>query len=143
MEIHLKKMPKKLNHKELDKYKIKTYTKKIIYSNEGIYHLHDDYFSKLQIIDDKSEKITLGDTELLCDFSKKIHKRTNKRPFFYTEQEITIDKYTLRKNSPLTFYIEYHNNVINELYFISKDEDIKNFSIQEDIKEFLKYINTL
>lgn len=143
MEIHFVKNPNKINHKELNKYKIKTYVKKIIYSNEGIYNLQEDSFYKLQITDDVSEKIILCNTQLLCDFSKKVYKKTNKRPFYYNEREITVDKYILRKNSPLMFCIEYYKNNINEIYFVSKDADIKNFSIQEDIKEFLKYINTL
>lgn len=143
MEIHFVKIPKKINHKELNKYKIKTDVKKIIYSNEGIYNLQEDSFYKLQITDDVSEKITLCNTPLLCDFSKKVYKKTNKRPFYYNEQEITLDKYMLRKNSPLMFCIEYYKNNINEIYFVSKDTDIKNFSIQEDIEEFLKYISTL
>ena len=70
MNIYLVNIPSKINLKQLNKYEINTNTKKIIYSNEGIYNFQNDHFNKIVITDDKYIKINISNTELLCDFSK-------------------------------------------------------------------------
>ena len=61
----------------------------------------------------------------------------NKLPFHFKEENITINKYALRKNSIITFNIETINNTIINVYFTTKEPNIEHYSIQEDIIFFL------
>ena len=140
MKIFIKTIPKKVNIKNISEYNIKTIEKKYIYSLEGIFCLYNDTLKKITIQDDDYSIININNVELICDNSKIISKSPIKLPFNYKEQDVIINIYALRKNSPITLNIEMINDEIKDIYFFTNDTSIEHFSSQEDIIFFL---NTL
>ena len=92
---------------------------------------------KLCIVDDNFSIITINNIPLICDNTKIYYNYPNKLPFHFKEENITINKYALRKNSIITFNIETINNTIINVYFTTKEPNIEHYSIQEDIIFFL------
>ena len=137
MKIHLINLPNKINFKKIKPYNTHTITQKYILSDEGIFILSNDNLKKLVFVDESYSMITINNYKLLCDNSKTIYKKIIKLPFRYNEEDVVINKYCLRKNSPLTLYIETKNETIKDVYFITNETDLTNFSIKEDIIFFL------
>jgi hypothetical protein len=137
MKIHLINLPNKINFKKIKPYNTHTIIQKNILSDEGIFILSNDNLKKLVFIDESYSTITINNYELLCDNSKTIYKKIIKLPFQYNQEDVVINKYCLRKNSPLTLHIETINDTIKDVYFTTNETDLTNFSIKEDIIFFL------
>ena len=137
MKINLIDLPKKINFKKIKAYNTHTTTQKNILSDEGIFILSNDNLKKLVFIDENYSIVTIHNNQLICDNSKTIYKKIIKLPFHYNEEDVVINKYSLRKNSPLTLHIETINDTIKDVYFTTSETDLTNFSIKEDIIFFL------
>ena len=140
MKILIKTLPKKINFKNINEYNIKTANKKYIYSLEGIYCLYNDTFKKIIVEDESYTTTTINNIELICDNTRISYKVSNKLPFHYKEENVTIYTYAVRKNSPITFHIEMIEDKIKDMYFITHESTIEHFFLKQDIQFFL---NTL
>tara|TARA_Y100000816_G_scaffold159113_1_gene113728 strand:- start:1626 stop:2051 length:426 start_codon:yes stop_codon:yes gene_type:complete len=138
MKIQFEKIPEKINENNLKKFKNRNFKKNMLYSQEGIFCYEEPHFYKIYYTDcSMYNKDKLLNHNLIFENSKEKKIKTVLRPFHYKEVSIEIDSYKLRQNSNTELYIEKQNNTINDIYFITNEIDENNFSLKEDIHEFL------
>jgi len=138
MKIHFEEIPKKINENTLKKNQNRNFKKNMLYSQEGVFLYEEPHFYKLYYTDGSSyNKHKIAGHTLIFENSQEKKIKTMCRPFQYKEVFLEIYTYKLRQNSNTELYIERQNNAITDIYFITNETDEKNFSLQEDIHEFL------
>tara|TARA_B110000285_G_scaffold32721_1_gene34163 strand:- start:5213 stop:5680 length:468 start_codon:yes stop_codon:yes gene_type:complete len=123
---------------------------KEIYTCDGNYVI-DKRLYKLNLIENGIEKQEnyLPDINILLDKTviKKQQQIVSHLPIDKLERDLKLLMFNLREKSPLTMVCTYENDIIVDFYFMLfktyaaySMADLNNFSIKEDIQEFLKLI---
>tara|TARA_A100001015_G_scaffold233457_1_gene264661 strand:- start:1584 stop:2009 length:426 start_codon:yes stop_codon:yes gene_type:complete len=138
MKIHFEKIPKKINENTLKKFQHRNFKKNMLYSQDGVFCYEEPYFYKIYYTDCSNyNKDKLLEHNLIFENSKETKIKTISRPFHYKETFLEIYIYKLRKNSNTELYIEKQNNTITDIYFITNETEANNFTLREDIRDFL------
>lgn len=124
---------------------------KEIYTCEGNYVI-DKRLYKLNLIENgiEKQKDYLPNVNILLDKTiiKKQQQVVSHLPIDKIERNLKLLMFNLREKSPLTMVCTYENEIIVDFYFMLFQTyaaysmaDLNNFSIKEDIQEFLKLID--
>lgn len=138
MKIYIPKLDININN--LENYCKYNNNFKIIYSDDGIFKIHNNNINKLNIIDKSIESISVNGITLFVDKST-ISMVSNITTIPYRHKTIDIDeiKYKITTKSPLALVIQYSKNKIIDTYFEYND-NIINTNIINDISKYLKII---
>lgn len=140
MKLLFNTIPNTINVDSLEKYRLKQYTETIIYSEEGIFSIQKNTLYKETIEDGSSSHLIIDDIDFILD--KSIVSRIKfpyKLPFNFLSKKFEKIIYALNPKSRIKLVVEKSSAKIYNIYFIT-DEDIKNFSICEDIVTFLSLL---
>lgn len=138
MKIYIPK--RDININNLENYCKYNNNFKIIYSNDGIFKIHNNNISRLNIIDKSIETISVSGITLFIDKST-ISMVSNITTIPYRHKTIDIDeiKYKITTKSTLALIVQYSKNKIIDTYFECNDNIINN-NIINDISKYLKII---
>jgi hypothetical protein len=138
MKIYIPK--RDINIDNLENYCIYNNNFKIIYSNDGIFKIHNNNISRLNITDKSIETISVSGITLFIDKST-ISMVSNITTIPYRHKTIDIDeiKYKITTKSTLALIVQYSKNKIIDTYFECNDNIINN-NIINDISKYLKII---
>jgi hypothetical protein len=133
-------IPNNINLDVLEKFKIKTSEKSIIYSDEGIFSIQKKVLNKHNIKDGQYAEVVIDSINFIKDYSVVSYEPyMYKLPFNYKKKSFNEHIYGINKGSALKLVIEEVNTKILNVYFIS-NEDCDNFFINEDIVTFLSLL---
>lgn len=138
MKIYIPKLDININN--LENYCKYNNNFKIIYSDDGIFKIHNNNINKLNITDKSVETITVDGITLFVDKTT-ISMVSNITTIPYRHKNIDIDeiKYKMTTKSPLALVVQYSKNKIIDTYFEYND-NIINTNIINDISKYLKII---
>lgn len=161
MKVYIQNLePAKINYSKLsslDKYLLEQKSVVEIYSEEGMYLVENKKVYKLLPINEKSEKITLADTELIVDETiivKEIafqlpfnHYSENTKIFIYKIENIRLfveGKYEKNIVSPekVSNIDKYCNFVTTNFYFdICNKNELFDPYVKNELNVFLSLLN--
>lgn len=135
MKIYIPKLDININN--LENYCKYNNNFKIIYSNDGIFKIHNNTINKLNITDKSIETILVNEITLFIDKST-ISMVSNITTIPYIHKSIDIDeiKYKMTTKSTLALVVQYSKNKIIDTYFECNDNIINN-NIINDISKYL------
>jgi hypothetical protein len=135
MKIYIPKLDININN--LENYCKYNNNFKIIYSNDGIFKIHNNNINKLNITDKSIETILVNGITLFIDKST-ISMVSNITTIPYIHKSIDIDeiKYKMTTKSTLALVVQYSKNKIIDTYFECNDNIINN-NIINDISKYL------
>ena len=135
MKIYIPK--RDININNLENYCKYNNNFKIIYSNDGIFKIHNNNINKLNITDKSIETILVNGITLFIDKST-ISMVSNITTIPYIHKSIDIDeiKYKMTTKSTLALVVQYSKNKIIDTYFEYNDNVINN-NIINDISKYL------
>jgi hypothetical protein len=138
MKIYIPKLDININN--LENYCKYNNNFKIIYSDDGIFKIHNNNINKLNITDKSVETISVDGITLFVDKTT-ISMVSNITTIPYRHKTIDIDeiKYKMTTKSPLALVVQYSKNKIIDTYFEYND-NIINTNIINDISKYLKII---
>lgn len=138
MKIYIPK--RDINVNNLENYCKYNNNFKIIYSDDGIFKIHNNNINKLNITDKSVETISVDGITLFVDKTT-ISMVSNITTIPYRHKTIDIDeiKYKMTTKSPLALVVQYSKNKIIDTYFEYND-NIINTNIINDISKYLKII---
>ena len=144
-EINLKKLRNKINLlKNLeDKYEKKISSNNIILSVDGYYKLEKEHFVKYKLIQKDFHEMKLNNITIIGN-SISYKKFDNQYCFPIENKQINLKKYQFfdEKNKSIFLVLEYFNNKLNDLYFLSrKDIRENNIFFLHDISSFMETLN--
>jgi hypothetical protein len=145
LEINLKKLRNKINllSNLENKYEKKIYSNNIILSVDGYYKLEKEHFIKYKIIEKDFHEMTSNNLTIIGNYIS-YKKFENQYSFPVENKQINIKKYHFfdNKNKNIFLVLEYFNNKLNDLYFLSK-KDIRenNMFFLHDISSFMETLN--
>ena len=132
---------------DIDKYKIKSYKKELIFSNEGIFQFKNKKIYKLKPNDNEIINTLFDNNYVIIDNSYfEIHHESHQIPFYHFKTEEIINLYKLSPQNLVSLNIvkNVNSNKIEYFYInIEKSEnldDLNNHLIKEDIISFLSYL---
>ena len=140
MKLLFETIPKTINVDALEKYRLKQSSETIIYSEEGIFSIQNNSLYKKIIDDETSSHFTIDGIDFILDKSNITKKKYSyKLPFNFVSKKFEKITYALNPKSKIKLVLEQSSSKIYNIYFIT-DEDIKNFSISEDIVTLLSLL---
>ena len=140
-----------INFNNLKKYKNELKEIIEIYSDNGLFLIENNRIFSLKYKDGLIEKCNnyLNNINLILDKTiiKKNMNMVSHVPINNIQRKLKLYFYKLRDKSPLKLVLTYENNIIVDMYFMLFETyaaysiaDLNNFSIKEDIVEFLNYL---
>ena len=144
-EINLKKLRNKINLLQNleDKYEKKISSNNIILSVDGYYKLEKEHFVKYKLIQKDFHEMKLNNITIIGN-SISYKKFDNQYCFPIENKQINLKKYQFfdEKNKSIFLVLEYFNNKLNDLYFLSrKDIRENNIFFLHDISSFMETLN--
>jgi len=140
MKLLFDTIPNTINVDSLEKYKLKQSSETCIYSEEGIFSIQKNNLYKESVQDKTSSHFTIDNIDFTLDKSIILkQKYPYKLPFNFLTKKFQQTTYGLNPKSKIKLIIEQSSAKIYNMYFLT-DEDIKNFSISEDIVTFLSLL---
>ena len=140
MKLLFNTIPNTINVDSLEKYKLKQSSETCIYSEEGIFRIKKNNLYKESVQDKTSSHFTIDNIDFTLDKSIVLKQRyPYKLPFNFLTKKFQQTTYGLNPKSKIKLIIEQSSAKIYNMYFLT-DEDIKNFSISEDIVTFLSLL---
>ena len=140
MKLLFDTLPKTINLDALEKYKLKQCSETSIYSEEGMFSIQKSNLYKEIVQDKSSSHFTINNIDFTLDKSVIFKKKyPYKLPFNFLTKKFQQTIYGLNSKSKIKLVIEQSSAKIYNMYFLT-DEDIKNFSISEDIVTFLSLL---
>lgn len=140
MKLLFDTIPNTINVDSLEKYKLKQCSETCIYSEEGIFSIQKNSLYKESIEDKTSSHFIIDKIDFTLDKSIITKERyPYKLPFKFLTKKFKQTTYGLNPKSKIKLIIEESSAKIYNMYFLT-DEDIKNFSISEDIVTFLSLL---
>ena len=109
---------------------------KEIYSNEGIFNIHNNKISQLIIEDNPITIIKINNINFLVQLNNdKYIDNINHIPYDYKENNIKLYKFINKSNSIFSFNLKLINNKIKEIYFNihNPNKNLKNSQTQLDL----------
>lgn len=140
MKLLFDTIPNTINVDSLEKYKLKKCSETCIYSEEGIFSIQKNSLYKESIEDKTSSHFTIDNIDFTLDkgiTTKEMYPY--KLPFKFLTKKFQRTTYGLNPKSKIKLIIEQSSAKIYNIYFLT-DEDIKNYSISEDIVTFLSLL---
>tara|TARA_Y100000992_G_scaffold292133_1_gene249327 strand:- start:3869 stop:4327 length:459 start_codon:yes stop_codon:yes gene_type:complete len=122
-----------------------------IYTDNGLFLIENNRIFSLKYKDGLIEKCNnyINNINLILDKTiiKKNMNMVSHVPINNIQRNLKLYFYKLRDKSPLKLVLTYENNIIVDMYFMLFETyaaysiaDLNNFSIKEDIVEFLNYL---
>tara|TARA_B110001450_G_C17547192_1_gene451079 strand:- start:18 stop:467 length:450 start_codon:yes stop_codon:yes gene_type:complete len=140
MKLIFETIPNTINVDSLEKYKLNQSSETNIYSEEGMFSILKNTMYKSTIEDHGTSHFTIDGNEFILDKSVIIRKTyPYKLPFNFLSKKFEKTTYALNRHSKLKLIIERSSAKIYDMYFLT-DEEIKNYSISEDIVTFLSLL---
>lgn len=144
-EINLKKLRNKINLLPIleNKYEKKISSNNIILSVDGYYKLEKEHFIKYKIIQKDFHEMKINNFTIIGN-SISYKKFDNQYCFPLENKQINLKKYQFfdEKNKSIFLVLEYFNNKLNDLYFLSrKDIRENNMFFLHDISSFMETLN--
>tara|TARA_R110002072_G_scaffold352_12_gene2380 strand:+ start:1699 stop:2118 length:420 start_codon:yes stop_codon:yes gene_type:complete len=138
MKIYISK--RDININSLENYCKYNNNFKIIYSDNGIFKIHNNNINKLNITDKSIETLSVNGIALFIDKSIiSIVSNITTIPYRHKTIDINEIKYKTTTKSLLALVVQYSKNKIIDTYFEYNDNIINN-NIINDISEYLKII---
>lgn len=138
MKIYISK--RDININSLENYCKYNNNFKIIYSDDGIFKIHNNNINKLNITDKSIETLSVNGIALFIDKSIiSIVSNITTIPYKHKTIDINEIKYKATTKSLLALVVQYSKNKIIDTYFEYNDNIINN-NIINDISEYLKII---
>jgi hypothetical protein len=144
-KINLKKLRHKLNLLSVleKKYKKKIFSDNIILSINGYYKFEKDTLVKYKIVQKDCHEMSYNDTTVIGNTLQHI-KSTDNYNFPPENKQINLKKFHFYNENNRNIYLvlEYFNNKLNDIYFLSK-KDIRenNMFFLHDISSFIETLN--
>ena len=140
MKLMFETIPQTINVDSLEKYKLNESSETNIYSEEGIFSIQKNILYKKTIEDHTANHFTINELDFILDKSVITLKAyPYKLPFNYSSKKFRQTTYALNPKSKLKLVIEHTSVKIYDMYFLTYEE-IKNYSISEDIVTFLSLL---
>ena len=129
----------------ISKFKLiakKTYEKKYkqIYSDEGIFIIDNSSIKKLNIKDNKIQKININNKNFIIDNSIVKLSEEFRTPFSYNLLDITENEYKILPGDKITYIEKIVDNKLFDNYFYTKNNEIDSIIFNEII-DYLNYLN--
>ena len=128
MKIYISRNIKKINIKNLNNlYEINNLEYEEIYSSEGIFRIQNNNIYQLIPKDYPIQKFTYNNINFILD--KSINKFSEKIyciPYNHIKYNMKKVEYKIDIKSSLSLVIKYNNNVINNIYFSTKESELNN-----------------
>lgn len=138
MKIYISK--RDININSLENYCKYNNNFKIIYSDDGIFKIHNNNINKLNITDKSIETLSVNGIALFIDKSIiSIVSNITTIPYRHKMIDINEIKYKATTKSSLALVVQYSKNKIIDTYFEYNDNIINN-NIINDINKYLKII---
>ena len=139
MKIYISTNLKKINIKNLNNlYETNNLEYEEIYSSEGIFRIQNNNIYQLIPKDYPIQKFTYNNINFILD--KSIYKFSEKIyciPYNHIKYNMKKVEYKIDVKSSLSLVIKYNNNnVINNIYFTTKEKELNN-NLKNDIFEFI------